>query len=89
MAVGTLRELGRAGLRVPKDISVIGCDYIWLARLTDPQLTTIMIPQAEIGAAAIEAVLHTNSAEGRSGREIRIPTQLLIRESTGAAPLPT
>jgi DNA-binding LacI/PurR family transcriptional regulator len=48
-----------------------------------------MIPRAEIGAAAIEAVLHTNSAEGRSGREIRIPTQLLVRESTDAAPLPT
>jgi LacI family transcriptional regulator len=89
VAVGAMRELGRAGLRVPKDISVIGCDDIWLARLTDPQLTTIMIPRAEIGAAAIEAVLHTNSAEGRSGREIRIPTQLLVRESTDAAPLPT
>jgi LacI family transcriptional regulator len=86
MAIGALRELGRAGLQVPKDISVIGCDDIWLARLTDPQLTTIMIPRAEIGAAAVEAVLHTNSGEGRSGREIKIGTELLIRESTGAAP---
>jgi LacI family transcriptional regulator len=86
MAVGALRELGRAGLQVPKDISVIGCDDIWLAKLTDPQLTTIMIPRAEIGAAAVEAVLHTNSGEGHSGREIKIRTELLVRESTGAAP---
>jgi DNA-binding LacI/PurR family transcriptional regulator len=86
MAMGALRELGRAGLQVPKDISVIGCDDIWLARLTDPQLTTIMIPRAEIGSAAVEAVLHTNSGEGRAGREIKIGTELLIRESTGAAP---
>jgi LacI family transcriptional regulator len=86
MAVGALRELGRTGLQVPKDISVIGCDDIWLAKLTDPQLTTIMIPRAEIGAAAVEAVLHTNSGEGRSGREIKISTELLVRESTGAAP---
>jgi DNA-binding LacI/PurR family transcriptional regulator len=86
MAVGALRELGRAGLKVPKDISVIGCDDIWLAKLTDPQLTTIMIPRAEIGAAAVEAVLHTNSGEGHSGREIKIRTELLVRESTGAAP---
>jgi LacI family transcriptional regulator len=89
MAVGALRELGRAGLQVPRDVSVIGCDDIWLAALTDPPLTTIMIPRAEIGAAAIEAVLHTNSEEGRSGREIRVLTQLLVRESTGAAPLLT
>ncbi len=86
MAMGAMRELARAGLRVPKDISVVGCDDIWLAKLTDPQLTTIMIPRAEIGAAAVEAVLQTHSGDGRSGREIRIPTQLLVRESTGVAP---
>lgn len=86
MAMGALRQLGRAGLQVPKYISVIGCDDIWLAKLTDPQLTTIMIPRAEIGAAAVEAVLPTNSGEGRYGREIKIRTELLVRESTGAAP---
>jgi DNA-binding LacI/PurR family transcriptional regulator len=86
MAVGALRELARAGLRVPKDISVIGCDDIWLGKLTDPQLTTIRIPRAEIGTAAVEAVLGTNSANGHAGREIKIPTALLVRESTGAAP---
>lgn len=84
MAVGAMWELGRAGLRVPKDISVIGCDDIWLARLTDPPLTTVMIPRAEIGTAAVEAVLRSDSANGNSGREIRIATQLLVRESTGA-----
>ncbi len=83
MAVGALRELARAKLRVPKDISVIGCDDIWLAKLTEPPLTTVMIPRAEIGAAAVEAVLHV---DGKLGREIRIPTQLIVRESTGAAP---
>ena len=84
MAVGALRELGRAGLQVPKDISVIGCDDIWLAKLTDPQLTTIMIPRGEIGSAAVEAVSQVNSARGHAGREIRIQTQLLVRESTGS-----
>jgi DNA-binding LacI/PurR family transcriptional regulator len=83
MAVGAMWELGRTGLRVPKDISVIGCDDIWLARLTDPPLTTVMIPRAEIGTAAVEAVLRSDSANGNAGREIRIATQLLVRESTG------
>jgi DNA-binding LacI/PurR family transcriptional regulator len=70
-------------LQVPKDISVVGCDDILLAKLTDPQLTTIMIPRTEIGAAAVEAVMRTNSAEGR---EIRISTQLIVRQSTDKAP---
>jgi len=86
MAMGALRELAQAGLRVPRDISVIGCDDTWLAKLTDPQLTTIVIPRAEIGAAAVEAVVHTNSGEGRFEREIKIHTRLLVRGSTGTAP---
>jgi LacI family transcriptional regulator len=89
MAVGALRELRRAGLRVPKDISVIGCDDIWLGKVTDPQLTTIKIPRAEIGAAAVEAVVQNNSGKAHAGREIRIPTELLVRESTGVAPAVT
>lgn len=86
MAIGAVRELGRAGLRVPKDVSVIGCDDIWLAKLIDPQLTTIRIPREEIGAAAVDAVLQPNSTNDGAGREMRIRTELVIRESTGAAP---
>ena len=84
MAVGALRELRRAGLQVPKDVSVVGCDDIALAKLTDPQLTTIRIPRGEIGTAAVEAVLQTDSTEGR---EIKISTQLICRQSTDKAPL--
>ena len=84
MAVGALRELERAGLQVPKDVSVVGCDDISLAKLTDPQLTTIRIPRSEIGAAAVEAVLQTNSSEGR---EIKISTELIVRQSTDKATL--
>jgi len=87
MAIGALRELGRAGFRVPKDVSVVGFDDIWLAKLTEPPLTTVMIPRAEIGAAAVEAVLRNKAEADRPGHEIRIPTQLLVRESTGSAPL--
>jgi len=84
MAVGALRGLRRAGLQVPRDVSVIGCDDIALAGLTDPQLTTIVIPRTVIGASAVEAILRTGSTEGR---EIKISTQLMVRQSTAAAPL--
>jgi DNA-binding LacI/PurR family transcriptional regulator len=84
MAVGALRELERVGLQVPKDVSVVGCDDILLARLTDPQLTTIKIPRSEIGGAAVEALLQTNAGEGR---EIKISTQLIVRQSTDIAPV--
>lgn len=83
MAIGALRELKSAGLRVPQDISVIGFDDIPFAALADPPLTTIAIPAAEIGRAAVDALLHTISAEDNIGREIRVSTRLIVRESTG------
>lgn len=85
MAVGALRELRRAGLRVPADVSLIGYDDVWLASLTDPALTTIAIPRVQIGRAAVESVLAAPSAEQPGGQEIRIPTQLVVRDSTGKA----
>ncbi len=42
MAVGALRGLRRAGLQVPMDVFIVGCDDIALAELTDPQLTQIL-----------------------------------------------
>jgi LacI family transcriptional regulator len=86
MAMGALRELKRAGLEVPADVSVIGCDNNWVTTLTDPELTTIVIPRAEIGQAAVALVLDTISADDRLGCEIKIRTQLIVRKSTGIAP---
>ena len=84
MAIGALRELKSAGLRVPQDVSVIGFDDITFAALAEPQLTTIMLPRAEIGEAAVEALMH-DRGRGQLGREFRVSTQLVVRESTGAA----
>ncbi|MCI0390596.1 MAG: LacI family transcriptional regulator [Acidobacteria bacterium] len=84
MAIGALRELKSAGLRVPQDISVIGFDDISFAALAEPQLTTILIPRAEIGEAAVEAIMHTIKDEDNLGREFKVTTQLVVRESTGA-----
>lgn len=85
MAIGALRELKSAGLRVPQDISVIGFDDISFTVLADPQLTTILIPRAEIGASAVEALIHMIKAPDSMGQEFKVSTQLVVRESTGAA----
>ncbi|HEU0180421.1 MAG TPA: LacI family DNA-binding transcriptional regulator [Blastocatellia bacterium] len=85
MAIGALRELKGAGLRVPQDISVIGFDDISFAALTDPPLTTILIPRSDIGENAVEALIHTIRAADNLGREFKVGARLVVRESTGAA----
>jgi len=86
MAIGALRELKKAGLRVPEDISVVGFDDILFAALTDPPLTTVALPREEIGRASVEALLDTIKDAGRMGREYKITPRLVARESTGPAP---
>jgi LacI family transcriptional regulator len=83
MAMGAMRELRRAGLRVPEDVSVVGFDDILFAELTDPPLTTVALPREEIGRAAIEALLHTVTSKDKQGREYKITPKLIVRESTG------
>jgi LacI family transcriptional regulator len=56
-ALGVIRALEQAGLRVPKDCSVIGFDDIPFAELGSPSLTTVRQPMQEMGVIAAERVL--------------------------------
>lgn len=83
MAMGAMRELRKAGLRVPDDISVVGFDDILFSALSDPPLTTLALPREEIGRAAVEALCQTLKTPDRMGREYKITPKLVVRESTG------
>jgi len=85
MAIGVLRGLREAGLRVPEDVSVTGFDDISVAKFAFPPLTTMAVPRDWIGRSAAAALIP--EAEGVAlGEELQVDPELLIRESTGAAP---
>jgi LacI family transcriptional regulator, repressor for deo operon, udp, cdd, tsx, nupC, and nupG len=84
MAIGLMRTLFSAGLRVPEDISVAGFDDIEFAAVAEPPLTTIHQPRRELGQAAASALIEL--LQGRSSpKRIRLETELVIRDSV--APL--
>lgn len=56
-AIGAVKALRMRGIRVPEDISVVGCDNIPFASYVEPELATIVVPKAEIGRKAVE-MLH-------------------------------
>ena len=56
-AIGAIRALGEAGLSVPDDVSVIGCDGIDIAEYTTPRLTSIAFDKAEMGRKIAEKVI--------------------------------
>ncbi|HET6313750.1 MAG TPA: LacI family DNA-binding transcriptional regulator, partial [Chloroflexia bacterium] len=84
MAVGALRALREAGLRVPEDIAMAGFDDIPFAARADPPLTTVRQPIQRMGTLAAETLIDLISHPQPQPRRIILPTELLIRESSGA-----
>ena len=79
VAVGAMRTLRRAGLRIPEDISVIGIDDHPLAELTD--LTTVSQPVRQQGLLAGQMLLGLLQGDDVE-RAVTMPTRLVIRQST-------
>ena len=84
MAIGALRELRDRGLRVPDDVSVTGFDNIALSEFLYPSLTTVNIPRQTIGRLIYDAL--SPDAADAPDEEILIDPELVVRESTAAAP---
>lgn len=88
MALGVLSRVAARGVRVPEDLSVVGCDDIAMAAMATPPLTTIAMPTETAGRAAIDLLLRrlqepgSTSAPGRRA----LATQLLVRSSTMPPP---
>ena len=84
MAFGALRMLSRVGLRVPEDVSVIGFDDHETAELLD--LTTIAQPVAYQGELLARQILDALSGASEEPTRVVVPTELIVRGTTGAAP---
>jgi LacI family transcriptional regulator len=81
-AIGILHSAYDGGLRVPQDLSVVGFDDILFAEYTQPALTTVAVPRAEIGKVAFQALWTMLRDPSLTGREYRVGTQLISRQST-------
>jgi DNA-binding LacI/PurR family transcriptional regulator len=84
-AIGAIRALDGAGLRVPDDISVIGFDGIPNAAYTRPSLTTVRQPLLKMGEIAARTLLEQIEKRSEYVPEIAIEPELVVRESTGKA----
>lgn len=85
IALGVLRGLGRAGVSVPADVSVVGYDDLSYADQLSPALTTVRQPAAELGRAAAELLL-AESDPDHVHRRIGFTPKLIVRGSTAAPP---
>jgi LacI family transcriptional regulator len=82
IAMGAMSALEEAGVKVPEDVSVVGFDDIFFARLARPPLTTVSVPREQLGELAFKALSKMSGSKRRIGADYRIETELIVRKST-------
>jgi DNA-binding LacI/PurR family transcriptional regulator len=81
-AIGSIRALQEAGLRVPDDVSVMGFDDIQGAAYLSPPLTTVRQPLQAMGETAARTLLDRIEKRVQFVHEISIPPEFVVRDST-------
>ena len=83
VAYGAMRAINDAGLRIPEDISLCGFDDDYLSRYLNPPLTTMALPAAGMGSAAVSLLMSRldEDEEVPFPSSVVLPAQLSIRSS--------
>jgi LacI family transcriptional regulator len=85
IAIGAMEAATERGVRVPEDLSVVGFDDLTYATVVAPGLTTVRQPLAEMGGTAVGLLLRLLERRHSGALQIELPTQLVVRGSTGPA----
>ena len=83
MAIGVMNGVRAMGYAVPDDLSVIGIDDSPLAELTNPALSSINEPMGRAGLVSSDLVFQRAAEPDSAPRTIHLPTQLVVRASSG------
>jgi DNA-binding LacI/PurR family transcriptional regulator len=87
LALGAIRAVRRAGLSVPGDVSVVGFDDSSWLNCTDPPLTTVRQPIESMGKAAVALLVNQMESVAMHHEELLFEPELVVRGSTGPAPV--
>lgn len=85
IAVGALETLREHGLRCPEDVSVVGFNDMPFVDKLSPPLTTVRVPQREVGAEAARLLVRWLAEGSAEAGTRRLPVELVVRGSTGPA----
>jgi len=82
MAIGAIKALTEAGLKIPEDVSIIGIDNDTIGSFITPTLSTVAMPIAEITSTAIKMALDLASGKEVEGGTKEFQGKLIVRDST-------
>jgi LacI family transcriptional regulator len=85
MALGAMRAIREAGLKVPNDVAIVGFDDLPPAIMIEPPLTTVRQPVHQLGMTAVATLLDIIENGVEPTRRIILNTELIVRDSCGAS----
>jgi LacI family transcriptional regulator len=86
MAIGCYDTLEKRGLSCPDDISIVGFNDMPFVDRLRPPLTSVRVPQREIGKVAADLLLEQLADGDRTATEILLEPTLMVRGSTAPPP---
>lgn len=81
IALGAMKAMQEAGIRIPQEVSVVGFDDIPFSEITSPRLTTIRVPKHEMGQAAARRIIELIRKPTSAKLKIQICTSFVERDS--------
>jgi len=83
-AIGGMRAIREAGLKIPEDLAIVGFDDIEESEYACPPLTTMHQPKAEVAQKIVEILLNNiENPDGREPQQLILEPSLIIRGSCG------
>ncbi len=85
LAIGAIHAAGRMNMMVPRDVSIVGFDDLPMAEYTNPALTSVRQPMAEMAAVGVRAAIDIAGPGGAPVVQLLAPS-VVVRESSGPPP---
>jgi DNA-binding LacI/PurR family transcriptional regulator len=83
VAMGATAAVREHGLRIPKDLALVGFDDLPIAYYMDPPLTTIHLPAIDLARQAIDMLIQILSGKRLAKKQRILETHLVVRQSCG------
>lgn len=81
MALGAMKAFQEKGLRIPEDVSLIGFDDLPFSALSTPPLTTVLVPNGELGGRAVRNIVRLIRTGTEITAKVEVATKFVVRDT--------
>lgn len=86
MGLGAMKAFAEHGFRIPQDVSIIGFDDLPFSALSSPPLTTVFVPNGELGAMAARRISHIIQQKETCTAKFEVGTRFVVRDTVAPGP---